>query len=237
MKLKKSVVVKAWLPVIIWMGIIFLFSHQPGDMSGASSGRIVELISSGIARLIPFMEVNEDLLHFLFRKGAHFGVYAVLGMLCVRAFQMSGYSGKRGVVYGLILASFYAGTDEYHQTFIPGRSGEVADVMIDSAGAVTGIGFYLLVKGIQFPERAGKHSLQYLLMQDGREEEINNDRKVESQDESRDGLQGESQDGLQDELKEKPAGKLKKKLNKKTKDGSGAKAVDRLKKNMGRQEK
>lgn len=186
MKRKKSTVAFAWLPVIIWMGVIFLFSHQPGDLSGASSGRIVEFISSGIARIIPFMEVNEDLLHFLFRKGAHFGVYAVLGVLSLRAFQISGYSGKRGILFGWMLATLYAGTDEYHQTFIPGRSGEMIDVMIDSIGAMTGVGFYLLVKGIQFPTRTGKSSLQYILIDDGREEDKGNEDSEEAQKEEKD---------------------------------------------------
>jgi len=191
MKRKKTTVVIAWLPVIIWMGVIFLFSHQPGNLSGASSGRIVEFISSGIARIIPFMEVNEDLLHFLFRKGAHFGVYAVLGVLSLRAFRISGYSGKRGVLFGWMLATLYAGTDEYHQTFIPGRSGEMTDVMIDSIGAMTGVGFYLLVKGIQFPTRIGKSSLQYILIDDGREEEkaIEDSEEVQKEGKNQEGMQ------------------------------------------------
>ncbi len=171
MKMKKSTIVTAWLPVVLWMGLIFWFSHQPGDVSGASSGQIVALISSVMATVFPFIDVNEEVLHFLFRKGAHFGVYAVLGILSVRAFQISGYSGKKGVLYAWILATVYAGTDEFHQTFIPGRSGEVSDVIIDSAGAITGIGFYLLLKGIQVPAIVGKNSLQYILIQDGRDQE------------------------------------------------------------------
>lgn len=209
MKMKKSTVAIAWLPVLVWMGVIFWFSHQPGDVSGASSGWIVDLISSGIARMMPFIEFDEDLFHFLFRKGAHFGVYAVLGVLCVRAFQISGYSGKRGLVYGWILATLYAGTDEFHQTFIPGRSGEVTDVIIDSAGAITGIGFYLLIKGIQVPTRAGKSTLQYLLIQDGREEEK---QKKEEEDK-------EDKEEQKEDQKDEP------------KDESGAQAVRRLKEN------
>ena len=137
------------------------------------------------------MEVNEDLLHFLFRKGAHFGVYAVLGVLSLRAFQISGYSGKRSIFYGWMLATLYAGTDEYHQTFIPGRSGEMTDVMIDSIGAMTGVGFYLLVKGIQFPTRIGKSSLQYILIDDGREEEkaIEDSEEVQKEGKNQEGMQ------------------------------------------------
>ncbi len=173
MKIKKSTIVKGWLPVLIWMGVIFWFSHQPGDVSGASSGRIVALITSGITTIFPFLEINVEMFHFLLRKGAHFGVYAVLGILSVRAFHISGYSRKQGILYGWILATFYAGTDEFHQTFIPGRSGELSDVLIDSAGALTGIAVYVLAKGIQVPARGGKNTLQYILMTEGREVEDN----------------------------------------------------------------
>ena len=158
---------KAWLPVLLWMGVIFYFSHQPGDVSGDSSGRIVALIHSGLGVVLPFIQINEEVLHFLFRKGAHFGVYALLGILSARAFQLSGYSGKQGLIYGWILATVYAGIDEYHQTFVPGRSGEVRDVLIDSAGAVSGIALYQLLKGIPMFKREGRHTLQYILVQEG----------------------------------------------------------------------
>ncbi|WP_245575523.1 VanZ family protein [Alkalicoccus chagannorensis] len=46
----------------------------------------------------------------------------------------------------LIICVVYAASDEYHQTFIPGRSGEVSDVVIDGIGAFVGISFYLLIR-------------------------------------------------------------------------------------------
>ena len=134
---RKAVI--AWLAVLIWMGVIFYFSHQPGDVSGETSGRIVEMISGAVTTVLPFVEIPEEGLHFVIRKGAHFSVYAVLGILSYIAFTVSGYSRRKAVFYAWLLATVYAGTDEYHQTFIPGRSGEVTDVMIDSVGAAIGI--------------------------------------------------------------------------------------------------
>ncbi|WP_201756865.1 VanZ family protein [Isachenkonia alkalipeptolytica] len=187
MKKKLSLVTigKAWLPVLLWMGVIFYFSHQPGDVSGDASGRIVGAITSLLAAIIPFIEINEEMLHFLFRKGAHFGVYAVLGILSVRAFQISGYSGKRGLLYGWILATVYAGVDEYHQTFIPGRSGEVSDVLIDSVGAVTGIAMYWLAKGIRLPSAAGVNTLQYILLQEQQQEQKQEAQQMEEEEQQR----------------------------------------------------
>ncbi len=171
MKEKKRIKFGAWLPVVLWMGLIFWFSHQPGDVSGASSGWIVDLLHRGITTVLPFLELNEEFLHFLIRKGAHFGVYGVLGILLVRALRSSGYRGVQGLMYAWILAIIYAGSDEFHQTFIAGRSGEVRDVLIDSAGALAGIALYLLVTGIQRPEKVGKNTLQHVLIQESREKE------------------------------------------------------------------
>ena len=141
---RKAVI--AWLAVFMWMGVIFYFSHQPGDVSGETSGRIVEMISGAVTTVLPFVDIPEEGLHFVIRKGAHFSVYAVLGLLSFNAFLQSGVKGKKALFFAWLLATAYAGVDEYHQTFIPGRSGEVTDVMIDSAGAITGILGALLVR-------------------------------------------------------------------------------------------
>ena len=144
MHIKKAIL--AWGAVIAWMGVIFYFSHQPGDVSGETSGRIVGLISGAVTTVLPFVDIPEEGLHFAIRKGAHFFVYAVLGLLSFNAFLQSGVRGAKALFFAWLLSTAYAGVDEYHQTFIPGRSGEVTDVMIDSAGAITGILGALLVR-------------------------------------------------------------------------------------------
>ncbi len=179
MRVKKSTKIYAWLAVLIWMGIIFLFSSQPGDASGAASGRIVELITTGITTVFPFLEINEEALHFILRKGAHFMVYGILGILSLRAFRLSGYTRGKGFFYAWLLATVYAGFDEYYQTFVPGRSGEVTDVMIDSAGAFAGIFLYFLATVIQRPAKEGISSFQYILIQEGLEEEKQKKREAE----------------------------------------------------------
>ena len=141
---RKAVI--SWAAVLLWMGVIFYFSHQPGDVSGETSGRIVEMISGAVTTVLPFVDIPEEGLHFVIRKGAHFSIYAVLGLLSFNAFLQSGVRGKKALFFAWLLATAYAGVDEYHQTFIPGRSGEVTDVMIDSAGAITGIMGALLVR-------------------------------------------------------------------------------------------
>ena len=80
---------------------------------------------------------------FILRKTAHFSVYLVLGILVLNFLKE--FRLKHILVIALIICCFYSISDEYHQTFVPGRSGEVRDVCIDTAGAFTGISIGELV--------------------------------------------------------------------------------------------
>ncbi|ADI00574.1 VanZ family protein [Salisediminibacterium selenitireducens] len=134
----------SWLAVILWMGLIFFFSHQPGDESAALSGGITRWIHTVLTAL-PLIDFEIGILHTLIRKSAHFFVYLILGVLVLHALLASRVTLFRASVYAWFIATAYAATDEYHQTFIPGRVGDVMDVVIDSLGAMTGILIYLLV--------------------------------------------------------------------------------------------
>src|SRR5690606_24042396 len=87
-----------------------------------------------------------DTLHHLLRKSAHFLVYLVLGILLYRALCLSGISGIGGMVLAFLLGFFYAISDEVHQIFVPGRSGEIGDVLLDSAGVLIGVWLFAFRK-------------------------------------------------------------------------------------------
>lgn len=78
-------------------------------------------------------------LHHFVRKNAHFFIYLVLGASSRIAFKHSGYKGWRSMVLAFVLCVLYAFTDEWHQTFVPGRGGLLSDVRIDGLGAGVGI--------------------------------------------------------------------------------------------------
>ncbi|UCZ52894.1 VanZ family protein [Bacillus shivajii] len=141
----------SWVAVILWMALIFYLSHQPAGESSELSSGVTALILSIIEGIVPAaVNVDFDIFHFYIRKGAHFAAYFVLGLFVVNALYASGVKGLRSVLVALLISVLYAASDEYHQTFIPGRSGEVSDVLIDAVGSATGIVCYLLaVKLIQ----------------------------------------------------------------------------------------
>lgn len=87
--------------------------------------------------------VPPDLHHFI-RKNAHFFIYLILGMLVKYALNSSGIKGVKAIGIGLLICVSYAFSDEAHQLLVPGRGGQLSDVVIASWGAGLGIALHTL---------------------------------------------------------------------------------------------
>jgi len=132
--------IKYWLPVLIWMAVIFVASSDSGSFRRSS--RIIEPLLRWLFPHIAQPTVN--LIVFIARKCAHLTEYAVLGMLVWRALRKLQSSGSRPWSWStagwtVLLVAFYASSDEFHQRFVPSRDASVRDVMIDTGGAGAGI--------------------------------------------------------------------------------------------------
>lgn len=160
MKLRKNVF---RVLMIIWMIIIFMFSARNGETSGQDSHRVGKLIGKIV--ISGFEEWSEDeqmefavKVDHVVRKTSHALEYTMLGILVVGAFLEWEKNRKlQGVVYWLI-GTFYAMTDEIHQLFVPGRSGQVSDVCLDSAGVMVGVGVSFLV--VMIVQRRKKRAVE-----------------------------------------------------------------------------
>ena len=117
------------------MIVIFIMSSFPAAESDKQSGLIVNAIET----LFPDLK-NASFLVNIVRKTAHFLEYAIFGFFAARAFKIS----NKSPYFGILLCGIYAATDEYHQTFIAGRSGELTDILLDTAGATFGAFIYTL---------------------------------------------------------------------------------------------
>lgn len=82
------------------------------------------------------------------RKTAHATEYAILGMLLFGAAYQTREQRRRTAVLSWGIGTFYAATDEIHQIFVPGRSGQITDVMIDSSGVAVGVLILLLLSDL-----------------------------------------------------------------------------------------
>jgi VanZ family protein len=127
---------RRWLPVLLWAGLIFAFSTN--SFAGErTAGFIVPLLSA----LFPNAGPRDLLaLHYAVRKLGHFSEYFVLSLLLYRALRGGERWSPRAAALALLLASLYAASDEVHQLFVPGRTGSAADTLIDVSGAAAGQG-------------------------------------------------------------------------------------------------
>lgn len=157
---------------ILWMVLIFAFSARPAEVSSEDSRSIGLLIGE---LFIPGFEEQSAEAQNKFaekvdhpvRKAAHASEYAVLGLLTAGVYIAGGAAGagkvndkkkadtsskkrtpiSRGILIPWVVTTAYAATDEMHQLFVPGRSGQVSDVLLDSAGAMAGLA---VLGGIRF---------------------------------------------------------------------------------------
>jgi len=134
-----------WLLVLVWMGLIFFLSSQQAADSNQLSAGITKFIMDLISGIFPGLSPQVQWLNHIVRKNAHFIAYFVLGLLHINALVLNGKKSRKAFLMALAISFLYAVSDEFHQTFVPGRSGELRDVMIDTAGALTGIGVYMLI--------------------------------------------------------------------------------------------
>ena len=150
------------LPVLLWMVLIFFFSHQAAADSSEASGRLAYWLSvfmrSISSKWNPGQQaVLMDIIVTVLRKGAHMAAYFMLTILAFYA--ASAWISKALFRY---LAAFgaallYSISDEIHQLFIPGRSGELRDVLIDMAGGLIALLLILMIRKIR-GEREARHN-------------------------------------------------------------------------------
>jgi VanZ family protein len=103
-----------WLPVLLWMGVIFVASSQPE---------------------LPFI-LNKT-VDFITKKAGHVTEYGVLAFLLWRAISKErGWPALPSFGGAFVLSLLYAVSDEFHQTFVPGRTGRLTDVGFDALGTL-----------------------------------------------------------------------------------------------------
>ena len=101
-----------WLPAVLYMALIFYSSSQSDPAPALTS--------------------------VVWDKLLHAGGYAVLGILFAIALHGEGLAPLRSVVLAVLLTSLYAASDEWHQSYTPGRESDVRDWLADSIGGTVG---------------------------------------------------------------------------------------------------
>lgn len=144
---------KLWWPALVWAALISIFSTGAFSYSNTASVIIPVLrwfLPSASHETLAF-------IHFLIRKSAHFTEYFIFSLLVLRGIR----AGKKESHLGWALAAVaivaaYAALDEFHQSFVPGRTAAVSDVLLDTAGGVAAqliAGLFLYWSDVRLQQR------------------------------------------------------------------------------------
>lgn len=170
MKLNKKIILSIIL-VIVWMIFIFIFSEMPSDESNKKSKYVISKAVETVEKTTEKTngeknDITENInkpkevemdnknsiitnkLNSPLRKCAHASVYLILSIFVTNAILE--IKNKLKFQYGIVSIIFsflYACTDEFHQLYVQGRTGQFTDVLIDTLGAILGfVLFYLIYK-------------------------------------------------------------------------------------------
>jgi len=129
-----------WLPLLLWMLVIFGGSADPKSIAHTSRilGPILRWFNPNVS------QETIDAARWVVRKGAHLTEYAILAWLAWRVLQRPTRGETRPWSWrvagaALLIAACYAATDEFHQSFVKDRTASPGDVAIDTFGAVLGL--------------------------------------------------------------------------------------------------
>ncbi|MGI9103888.1 MAG: VanZ family protein [Terriglobales bacterium] len=144
----RRVLLRAWIPVALWTMVIALESTGLGSATHTSW-----LVMPLLRFFFPHASVAQlEFAHDLLRKAGHFTGYGLLSLLLFRAWwttfsesrspvKPAGFLAMlrcwslRAALLAVVCTAAVAGLDEWHQTMLPGRTGTVHDVVLDSMAA------------------------------------------------------------------------------------------------------
>lgn len=132
--------------IIMWMCVVFEFSNQSSTASSQLSGGITKAILNFFNLLEGKTIEQQSQIETIVRKLAHYSIYTIGGILIFLHVNIYKISANKKVIVSQLVGMSYATTDEIHQLFVPGRSGEIRDVCIDSLGVITGIIIKKMIK-------------------------------------------------------------------------------------------
>ena len=134
---------------IIWMITIFIFSNQTAQISTDKSNSFIRNTIVKIYKIFNNNKTEDEINKIVekydhpVRKTAHLIEYFILGTLVY--LTLRSYDIKN-IYIMIIICVLYACSDEFHQLFVTGRSGEIKDVLIDSAGSISAIILFNIIK-------------------------------------------------------------------------------------------
>jgi VanZ family protein len=124
---------KRWWPALAWAILISIFST--GAFTSENTSRIIIPVLHWLFPRLPMETLL--LIHHYVRKSAHFTEYFILSLLLLRGIRGENRGTKLAwALLAIAIVACYASLDEFHQSFVPGRTAAVPDVLIDTSGGI-----------------------------------------------------------------------------------------------------
>ena len=128
---------------------IFGFSSQDAKESSGLSRQVTNTVTKNVKSIQRLEKSQKEIvlskIEKIVRKIAHFSIYTLVGILLMALFSTYNMKERNRIILSLVIGIIYASSDEIHQRFVSGRSGQITDVMIDSFGVLFGILIVMLV--------------------------------------------------------------------------------------------
>ena len=139
--------------LISWMVVIFSFSNQNASESSKLSNGIIDNIGKAVLRdnYEKIMKSKRmDYTIFIVRKTAHIFLYFILSLITFSLLQEFFKINRRTIIFTILFCLLYSITDEIHQYFVPGRSCELRDILIDTTSSSISaiINYFIKSRGI-----------------------------------------------------------------------------------------
>ena len=155
--------------IIVLCCKIFALSSQDGGVSAGTSRQFTEILLKTLG-----LECNDrtiEIINPVIRKVAHFSVYMLLGFLTMCTCDTFKWQRVSKFDFSPMFAVVFACSDELHQRLVPGRSGEFADVCLDTVGAMLGVLIVLAIALICVQIKKKKASKPKKLVEENSQDE------------------------------------------------------------------
>ena len=142
---------------VLWMIVIYSKSAQPYQQQDIKPFLSQQISPETLQALLPHIEFSYNgqqvtytkpysMLEFFIRKGGHVTEYFILAALFWGTLTTTRLRTRSAFLLSFALAVLYAATDEYHQTFVPNRTGQLVDLYVDASGALLALLLLFILK-------------------------------------------------------------------------------------------
>ncbi|UJF31672.1 VanZ family protein [Paenibacillus hexagrammi] len=149
---------------LLWMAVIFMKSAETYQQQSLRPLLSQWFQGSGFLGSLPHWEFVYDqdtvtwqdpigLIEFFIRKAGHVTEYGILALLCSLTLLAKPVRASKALVTSCLISVLYAASDEWHQTFVPQRTGHAIDIAIDSIGILSALLLVALIVWIKRRKR------------------------------------------------------------------------------------